>query len=165
MRVPYAVANEMDERFARLMGKYGVTLLRLAVATVYIWFGGLKLVGQSPVAELVEKTVPPVMPKRLSVPLVGALEVMIGFGLLTRSALRLTLLLYFVQMANTFLVLFRLPRRSFRAGNPILLTQTGEFVVKNLVLLTAGLVIGSTIRRPSEQLPHRSDQEPEESNA
>jgi hypothetical protein len=28
-------------------------------------------------------------------------------------------------------------------GNPLLLTVEGEFVVKNLVLLTAGLVVGA----------------------
>ena len=38
------------------------------------------------------------------------------------------------------------PGRCFQDGNPLLLTATGEFVLKNLVLITAGLVIGSTVR-------------------
>gem|GEM_PF-3161571 len=64
-------------------------------------------------------------------------------GLLTGIALRLTLLLFWLQMAGTFLVLR--PEVSFQRNNPLLLTMTGEFVVKNLVLIAAGLVIGSTV--------------------
>jgi hypothetical protein len=48
-------------------------------------------------------------------------------------------------MAGTFLVLVLLPGIAFRGGNPLLLTVEGEFVIKNLVLLSAGLVIGSRL--------------------
>jgi hypothetical protein len=40
-----------------------------------------------------------------------------------------------------------LPEVSFDGGNPLLLTVEGEFVVKNLVLLSAGMVVGATVRR------------------
>lgn len=66
-------------------------------------------------------------------------------GLLTGIALRLTLLLFWLQIAGTFLVLVLRPEVSFQRNNPLLLTMTGEFVVKNLVLIAAGLVIGSTV--------------------
>jgi putative oxidoreductase len=36
---------------------------------------------------------------------------------------------------------------TFRHGNPLLLTVEGEFVVKNLVLIAAALVVGTTVRR------------------
>jgi hypothetical protein len=48
-------------------------------------------------------------------------------------------------MVGTFLVFFVLPDVAFTAGNPLRLTVEGEFVVKNLVLLTAGLVVGSSL--------------------
>ena len=35
----------------------------------------------------------------------------------------------------------------FQRGHPLLLTTEGEFVIKNLVLISAGLVIGSTVKR------------------
>jgi hypothetical protein len=50
-------------------------------------------------------------------------------------------------MAGTFLVLIRKPSLAFQSSNPLLLTQTGEFIIKNLVLVTAGIVIGGAIRR------------------
>jgi hypothetical protein len=36
---------------------------------------------------------------------------------------------------------------TFQRGNPPLLTVEGEFVVTNLVLIAAALVVGTTVRR------------------
>ena len=84
----------------------------------------------------------------------GILELVIGIGLATGWAARVTMLLFFLQMLGTFLVLALEPELSFSYGNPLLLTVTGEFVVKNLVLVTAGLVIASSIpkARPREHM-------------
>lgn len=131
----------------------GITILRLALGIVYVWFGALKLAGKSPIADLVAETTPE-LPPRVSLPLVGVLEVTIGVGLLTRFALPLTMSLFFAQLASTFLVLFRLPRQSFQGGNPLLLTKTGEFVVKNLVLLAAGIVVASSQDKPRKRRSH-----------
>lgn len=38
------------------------------------------------------------------------------------------------------------PDVAFQDGNPLMLTTGGEFVVKNLVLLSAGLIIGSRLK-------------------
>jgi hypothetical protein len=46
---------------------------------------------------------------------------------------------------------------AFRDGNPLLLTVEGEFVIKNLVLLSAGLVIGATVRRHDEDADETAD--------
>jgi hypothetical protein len=59
--------------------------------------------------------------------------------------MRIALPLLVLQMAGTFLVLVILPGIAFRDGNPLLLTVEGEFVVKNLVLFSAALVIGSRL--------------------
>lgn len=56
------------------------------------------------------------------------------------------LLLFAAQMLGTFLTAIVLPHVVFRDGNPLLLTVEGEFILKNLVLLAAGLVVGSTVR-------------------
>jgi hypothetical protein len=62
-------------------------------------------------------------------------------------ALRFTLALFTLQMVGTFLTFLVLPEVTFRDGNPVLLTVEGEFVVKNLVLISAALVVGTTVRR------------------
>ena len=67
------------------------------------------------------------------------------------------LALFAAQMAGTFLVLVVQPDVAFTDGNPLLLTVEGEFVIKNLVLLSAGMVIGATVRRRSEREPESVD--------
>src|SRR3989304_10610379 len=87
------------------------------------------------------------LPEGCFVRFLGAWEIIVGLGLLAPVALRLTLLLFWAQMAGTFLVLGVQPDVAFDSGNPLLLTTEGEFVVKNLVLISAGLVIGSRVRQ------------------
>lgn len=147
-RFPPAVRQairRVDDRVSAALDRHGVTALRLAVATVFIWFGALKVVGRSPVEDLVAGTVF-WLPAGFVVPAIGVWEVVVGLGLLVPVALRLTLLLFWLQMAGTFLVLVTDPGLSFQENNPLLLTVTGEFVIKNLVLITAGLVIGARLR-------------------
>lgn len=138
--------ERLDQGMVTFMAKRGVGMLRAALALVFIWFGALKVAGVSPVADLVAGTVYWIRPE-VFIPLLGLWEVAVGLGLLSGVALRLVLLLFWLQMAGTFLVLVARPDIAFQSGNPLLLTVTGEFVIKNLVLIAAGLVIGSTVPR------------------
>jgi uncharacterized membrane protein YkgB len=148
--------EEVDGAASGFLRCYGVGLLRAALAVVFIWFGALKVVDRSPVADLVADTVY-WLPATEFVRFLGVWEIVVGAGLLAPLALRLTLLLFWAQMAGTFLVLIVHPGLAFQDGNPLLLTVTGEFVVKNLVLISAGLVIGATVRGPQPaQAPQRS---------
>lgn len=137
--------DRIDAANVAWMQRHGVTLLRLALAIVFLWFGALKVLGVSPVEDLVAATVYWVSPEWF-VPFLGLWEMAIGLGLLFSVALRATLLLLALQLAGTFLVLLVRPDAAFVGGNPFLLTVEGEFVVKNLVLLAAGVVIGGTVR-------------------
>jgi uncharacterized membrane protein YkgB len=138
--------DRIDEAVSGFMEQYGVTVLRIAVAIVFIWFGVLKVIDQSPVEDLVKDTIY-FLPEDTFFVVIGVWEIVIGVGLLVPVFLRLTLALFWLQMAGTFLALIVLPDRAFQDGNPLLLDVTGEFIVKNLVLIAAGLVIGSTVRR------------------
>jgi len=147
--------ERLDAAVAVWLDRYGVTLLRVAIAIVFIWFGAMKVVDRSPVAELVSSTVY-WLPADAFVRFLGVWEIIVGLGLLFPVALRLTLLLFWAQMAGTFLVLIMHPGLSFQDGNPLLLTITGEFVLKNLVLITAGLVIGSSLRGRGDTIAEAS---------
>ena len=59
--------------------------------------------------------------------------------------MRLTLLLLFMQMPGTALPLLILPQVVWTAF-PYGLTLEGQYIVKNLVLIGAGLVLGGTVR-------------------
>ena len=141
-----SVWDRADAAFIRFMASRGIALLRVALAVVFIWFGLLKVIGRSPVAELIARTVYWVSPQ-FFVPLLGVWEILVGLGLLFAVALRLTLLLFWLQMVGTFLVLVLHPEIAFQGGNPFLLTTEGEFVIKNLVLIAGGIVVGGTVPR------------------
>jgi uncharacterized membrane protein YkgB len=138
--------DAVDDRVATLMDAYAITALRMALGIVFVWFGALKVADRSPVAALVASTVY-WLPSAYFVRFLGVWEIAVGLGLLVPIALRVTLALFWAQMAGTFLVLVVHPGLSFQSDNPLLLTMTGEFVIKNLVLIAAGLVIGSSVRR------------------
>lgn len=124
----------------------------MSLGIVFIWFGGLKVLDVSPVSDLVADTVYWVDADWF-VPVLGLVEIAIGVGLALGSALRLVLLGLVGQMVGTFLVFLVLPDVAFQDGNPLQLTVEGEFVVKNLVLLTAGLVVGSTVGNGGHEGP------------
>ena len=140
--------ERFDRAMIAFMTAHGAQLLRVALGVTFVWFGALKVAGLSPVADLVAQTVY-WLPPAFFVPFLGWWEIVVGLGLLFGVALRLVLLLFWLQMAGTFLVLVLRPELAFQSGNPLLLTVIGEFVVKNLVLIAAGLVIGSTVPRAS----------------
>ena len=139
--------NRFDAFAVGLAKRYGIVTLRVALGIVFVWFGALKVADASPVARLVSDIVP-LLSERAAVLTVGIVEIIVGAGLITGWAIRLTLALFFAQMIGTFAVLVLEPDIAFRGGNPLRLTVLGEFVVKNLVLLTAGVVVAGAIPRP-----------------
>jgi putative oxidoreductase len=139
--------RSIDERVIGLLSRIGLPLLRISLGIVFLWFGALKIAGTTPVADLVADTVYWFDPAWF-VPLLGGFEVFVGVFLVLGKLMRLVLLLFGLQMIGTFLVFVVQPEVAFVRDNPLLLTVEGEFVVKNLVLLSAGLVVGSRLRRP-----------------
>jgi hypothetical protein len=65
--------------------------------------------------------------------------------LLTGRFLRVTLLLLFTQMAGTMTPLIISPHLIW-SDFPFVLTLEGQYIMKNAVLISAGLVIGATVR-------------------
>lgn len=137
-----SLIERTDEIIIPSLRRWGVPALRISLATVFIWFGALKILGVSPVADLVASTVYWVDPDWL-VPALGVVEVLVGLGLALNRWIRAVLLILAVQMAGTFLVFLVLPDLTFQDGNPLKLTVEGEFILKNLVLLAAAMVVGA----------------------
>jgi putative oxidoreductase len=137
-------AERLDERLRPLLARIGVPLLRISLGVVFLWFGLLKIFDVSPVSGLVANTIYWFDPD-VVVPALGVFEVFVGACLVAGRLMRIALPLLVLQMAGTFMVLVLLPDVAFRDGNPFLLTVEGEFVVKNLVLLSSALVIGSRL--------------------
>lgn len=135
----------IDTKIAGWMERYGLFLLRISLAVIFIWFGILKPLGMSPAEELVKKTVY-WFPPDLFVPILGIWEVLIGIFLLFRPLIRGALFLLFLQMPGTMLPLVLLPDACFTQF-PIGLTLEGQYIIKNLVLISAAIVVGGTVRQ------------------
>lgn len=137
----------LDRQIVTTLRRISVPVLRVSLGLVFVWFGALKIFDVTPVNALVADTVYWVDPSWF-VPVLGVFEVLVGLGLLLGVWLRVVLLLFAAQLVGTFLVLIVQSDVAFQQGNPLLLTTEGEFVIKNLVLLSAGMVVGASLRRP-----------------
>lgn len=144
---PIVGARARYERVTHLLRRVSMPALRIALGVIFVWFGTLKIFDVTPVARLIRGTVPFVEAPAWLVPAMGGFEVCVGLWLIVGVALRLLLPAYVAHMLATFGVLIVQPAVAFHDGNPLILTAEGEFVVKNLVLLTAGVAVCTTSRR------------------
>jgi uncharacterized membrane protein YkgB len=136
--------ERLDPHIAAWMNRYGLLFLRISIGIVLMWFGILKPLGYSPAAELVSRTVYWMRPE-IFVPILGWWEVAIGVFLLFRPTIRIAILLLFLQMPGTFLPLVLLPEVCFTEF-PYAPTIEGQYIIKNLIIISAGIVIGGTVR-------------------
>lgn len=132
------------------MATHGITLTRIALGVVFLWFGAIKFVpGWSPAEELAGRTIERItlgaVTPEMGLPILAAWESLIGIGLLAGRFLRVTLLLLFAQMPGTLLPLVLFPAETFTAF-PHAPTMEGQYIVKNLVLIGAAIVVGATVR-------------------
>jgi putative oxidoreductase len=143
-----------DRTMRWLLGRASPMLLRISLGIVFVWFGALKVAGASAVGGLVAATVP-FVDSAWFVPVLGVVEILVGVAFATGRLLRVVLPMFAAHMVGTFLVLLTLPDVAFQGANPLVLTAVGEFVVKNLVLLSAGLVVASGVQPLPAAAAHR----------
>ena len=137
--------DKFDKKITEWMGNNGLLILRVCLGIIFLWFGVLKFFkGLSPAEELVRNTIY-FMDPDIFIPILALWESIIGLGLITGKYMRLTLLLLFLQMPGTALPLIILPEKVWTIF-PYGLTLEGQYVIKNLVLISAGLVLGATVR-------------------
>jgi uncharacterized membrane protein YphA (DoxX/SURF4 family) len=149
VKLPPALES-VDLALTRWMARRGILLLRLSLGIVFVWFGVLKFFpGVSPAQSLAGETMVAlsfgVLTTGSAVLILAVWETLIGLGLLSGVFLRLTLLLLWVQMLGTLTPLFLYPEECFTRV-PWAPTLEGQYIIKNLVLISAGLVIGATVR-------------------
>jgi uncharacterized membrane protein YkgB len=136
--------NYIDKKIIDWLKSYGYYFLKYSLAIVFIWFGILKPFGLGPANEIVTNTVYFVNPSWF-VPFLGWWEVAIGICILFRPLVRIGLVLMTLQMIGTLLPLVLLPEVIY-IKFPFVMTLEGQYIIKNLVLIGAGMVVGSHAR-------------------
>ena len=141
-----SIIRDVDESISSMMNTYGIIFLRYSIGIIFIWFGILKPFGVSPAQDLVANTVYWFDNKLAFVKFLGWWEVSIGLTMCYKPMIRLSIFLLFIQMPGTFLPLILLPDICF-TDFPFGLTLEGQYIVKNLIIISSGLVIGGTVRK------------------
>lgn len=143
--------DQIDLRVFQWMETYGHVAHRLSLGTLFVWFGLLKPFGHKTTTSLLAHTVYWGSPEFM-VPILGWWEVAIGVSMLIRPLNRLALLLLMIRLPGTFLAFILLPEVCFTSDNFLIPTPEGQYLIKDLVLFTAAMIIGGTVRK--ERAPH-----------
>ena len=140
------IVQQLEEKASLWMQNYGLTLLRISIGIVFFWFGILKFFpGVSPAQDLAIRTISLLTFNLISaktiIIMLASWEVIIGLGFITGQFMRATLILLFAQMAGTFTPVFLFPKEVFTAI-PYAPTLEGQYIIKNIVIISAAFVIG-----------------------
>ena len=137
-------------RITGALAHYAVPILRIALGIVFLWFGVLKFFPNlSPAEVLAGRTIEQltfgVVQPNVSLPVLATWESLIGIGLIAGRWLRAVLFLLAVQMLGTLTPLVLFPSETFVVF-PFAPTLEGQYIIKNIVLIGAAMVVGATVR-------------------
>jgi len=137
-------ARRADRIVGRVMERSGHRVERVMLGVLFVWFGLLKVAGEESATSIIAKTVYLGSPE-VMVPVLGAWEAAIGVCLWFRRSLRVAIGLLVVRIFGTAAALVLAPREVIFNHVPLAPTIQGQYLVKDLCLLGAALVIGGTV--------------------
>jgi len=135
------------DQLRKAIEKRGIDILRISVGIVFLWFGFLKFfIDISPAEEIASRTISLItfdlMKPEVSMPFLAVLECLIGIGLLTKKYMKYAIPVMYFQMAGTLLPLIIFPDDTWETF-PFVPTLLGQYIIKNSVLISAGIVLGA----------------------
>ncbi|HCA42155.1 MAG TPA: hypothetical protein DEP28_02765 [Bacteroidetes bacterium] len=144
--------KKIDRKIADWMKRWSEPALRVSFGIIFIWFGILKPLGVSPAASLVKATVVwlPFGSPELWLNVIGWWEVVIGITFLFRGTTKIAILLLFLQMVGTFMPLIVLPDIAFQNGNYLTPSIEGQYIIKNIMIISAALALGGRYSKKNE---------------
>lgn len=150
MRNLYAIWDRADVRLTHWLVRHSVALLRIALGGVFLGFGLLKfLPGLSPAEDLAVRTMGvltfglvPVSAARV---LLAVLECTIGLCFVTGKFLLIGVWILGLQLLGALSPLLLFTGEMF-SGTHHAPSLEGQYVIKDVVLASAGLVLAATLR-------------------
>lgn len=130
------------------MSRNGLLLLRITLGIVFFWFGFLKFFpGVSTAEDIAGKTIYTVsfglIKPQPAMYILACWECAIGIGFLAKKFMVTVLALMWVQMLGTLMPLIIYPAETW--AHPFVPSLLGQYIIKNFVLIAAGIVLGGTI--------------------
>lgn len=147
------VLNKLDSKFIKIMKNASIPSIRLSFGVIFIWFGILKPLGLSSAEGLLKSTVIwlPFGSPEMWLIIIGLWEVVIGVFFFFKKTTRIAIILLFLQMVGTFMPLVVLTEVTFQSNNFLLPTLEGQYIIKNLMIISAALVLGGEITRSNKK--------------
>lgn len=138
--------KKIDQKIAGWMNRWSITAVRISFGIIFIWFGILKPFNLSSADSLLKATVVwlPLGTPEFWLVAIGIWEVAIGVTFLFRRTTKIAIALLFLQMFGTFMPLFFLPEVTFQNGNILTPSLEGQYIIKNVMIISAALVVGGT---------------------
>ena len=145
--------NKLDNGLINFMRSTSIPAIRLSFGVIFIWFGILKPLGLSSAEGLLKATVIwlPFGSPDIWLIIIGFWEVVIGIFFFFKKTTRIAIILLFLQMVGTFMPLIVLSEVTFQSNNFLLPTLEGQYIIKNLMIISAALVLGGEITRSNNK--------------
>lgn len=143
--------EHIDSKLISFSNRFAVGAAQVGLAVIFLWFGILKLVGQSSVSDLIielTNTLAPNLDGNSFVIGIGVLEILIALTIIDRVLLRLAILFLVVHLILVSLPLFFLPELTWKAF--LVPTLTGQYILKNIMIATAGMVVLADLKHLKE---------------
>jgi uncharacterized membrane protein YkgB len=136
--------NKIDQQIAQRMSRWSIPAIRISFGIIFIWFGILKPFDVSSAESLLKATVVwlPFGTPEFWLVVIGWWEVAIGLTFLFSRTTKIAIALLFLQMFGTFMPLFFLPEVTFQNGNILTPSLEGQYIIKNVMIISAALVLG-----------------------
>ncbi len=127
------------------VSRNALSLLRISIGLIYLWFGALKFFhGYSPAEDLAINTINKLtfglIPQPVNIILLATWECVVGVLLIAGLWLRTVLMFLFAHMICTFTPMLFFPAVSFKYA-PYGFTLVGQYIMKNIIIICAALVI------------------------
>ncbi len=134
--------EHFDSKLISFSSRFAVGAAQIGLAIIFLWFGVLKLIGESSVHELIVELVSvlsPTLNGDAFVIGIGVLEILIALTIIDKDLLRLSLVFLLLHLVLVSLPLFALPEITWNAF--LIPTLEGQYILKNILIITAAMGI------------------------
>jgi uncharacterized membrane protein YkgB len=129
----------LEQKVYTILDKYSDWFLRFSIAIIYIWFGILKPFDSSPAADLVANSIY-FLPREPFFIFLGIWETILGIMFLFPKLTKITFWIFILHMGGTFTPFITLTDTVFTTF-PYGFSLEGQYIVKNIVLISAAVAI------------------------
>lgn len=142
--------KSIEQKIYSFLDEYSDWFLRISIAIIYIWFGILKPFDSSPAADLVANSIY-FLPREPFFIFLGIWETILGIMFLIPRLTKITFWIFILHMGGTFTPFITLMNTVF-IKFPYALSLEGQYIIKNLILISAAVAILMNYLRKNKEL-------------